>query len=267
MSHLQGKVALITGSSRGIGRGIALCMARAGADVVVNFHSRPEDAEAVALAIREIGQQALLVPADVGDRESVQQMFDTAAGHFGHIDIVVANAAYSRRQPILEADWETVRRTIDVAQFGVFHTCQIGAQQMVRQGETLGHSGGKIIIIGSVHSEIAVPNAAAYNMAKAAVNHLGRTMAIELAPHCINVNTINPGWIDTPGERETFGDGDVDAGGQRLTWGRLGTPEDIGKMAVFLASDDADYVTGASIRVDGGFVHGLRLPDRQPFFE
>jgi glucose 1-dehydrogenase len=266
MADLKGKVALITGASRGIGRGIALCMARAGADIVVNYHSRAADAESVADEIRAIGREALIVGADAGNREAVEQMFATAAGHFGHIDIVVANAAYSKRQPVLEADWETVRRTIEVAQFGVFHACQFGAQQMVRQAETLGHGGGKIIIIGSVHSEIAVPNASAYNMAKAAVNHLGRTLAIELAPHCINVNTINPGWIDTPGEREHFGDGNVDAGGQRLTWGRLGTPEDIGKMAVFLASDAADYVTGASIRVDGGFIHGLRLPDRQPFF-
>ena len=259
-------MALITGASRGIGRGIALRMAQEGADVVVNYRSHADEAEEVAGTIRDLGRRALIVQADVADRAAVEHMFEQAASHFGRVDIAVANAAHSVREPVLEARWENVLRTIEVTQFGVFHTCQFAARQMVRQAQA-GRGGGKIIIIGSVHAELAVPNAAAYNMAKAAVNHLAHTLAIELAPHCINVNAINPGWIDTPGEREHFGDERVQEGWKRMTWGRLGTPEDIAAMAVFLASDDGDYVTGASIRVDGGFVHGLRLPEKQPFFE
>jgi glucose 1-dehydrogenase len=101
---------------------------------------------------------------------------------------------------------------------------------------------------------------AAYNMAKAAINHLGRTMAIELAPYRINVNMVNPGWIDTPGERKFSSEEQLRKAGERIPWGRLGTPEDIGKVVAFLASDEADYITGATLRVDGGFLLGLTLP-------
>ena len=129
--------------------------------------------------------------------------------------------------------------------------CQTGAQQMVEQAQG-DRKGGKIIIISSIHEQIPFAGAAAYNMAKAAINHLGRTMAIELASHQTNVNVINPGWIDTPGEHQMFGDQAVEEGGDRVPWGRLGTPEDIARVVAFLTSDDADYVTGATVVVDGG---------------
>jgi glucose 1-dehydrogenase len=179
---------------------------------------------------------------------------------FGHIDIAVANAGFSVREPVIEADWAHVQQTLGVTQFGVFHTCQHAAQQMVKQSEE-GRPGGKIVIIGSIHQELPVPNSAAYNMAKIAVNHLGRTLAAELTAYRINVNVINPGWIDTPGERRFSTEEEIAAGGQRLPWGRLGTPRDIGRAAVFLVSDDADYITGASLRVDGGYMLGLQLPE------
>jgi len=130
---------------------------------------------------------------------------------------------------------------------------------MVAQAEA-GQAGGKIVIISSILEEMPAPGSAAYNMAKAAVNHLGRTMAIELARYRINVNMVNPGWIDTPGERRFSSEVQLREGGKRIPWGRLGSPEDIGKAVVFLASDDADYVTGATLRVDGGFLLGLTLP-------
>jgi glucose 1-dehydrogenase len=177
----------------------------------------------------------------------------------GRLDIVVANAALTIRESVVEAAWENVQRVSQVSQFGVFHTCQLAARQMVAQAE-VGRDGGKIIIISSILEEIPAAGSAAYNMAKAAINHLGRTMALELAPYRVNVNMVNPGWIDTPGEREFSSEEQLREGGKRIPWGRLGTPEDIGKAVAFLASDDADYITGATLRVDGGFLLGLTLP-------
>lgn len=259
MGRLDRKVALITGSGRGIGRGIALCLAAEGADLVINDLPERNEAEETAREIHNLGRQALVWPADISDRDAVAAMIAGAVAHFGRLDIAVANAAISIREPVLEAKWEHVQRTIEVAQFGVFHTCQLAARQMSQQPLN-GRSRGKILITCSVHEEIAFAQSAAYNMAKAAVAHLGRTMAGELARTKINVNIINPGWIDTPGERRFFTEEQIQEGGKQIPWGRIGTPEDIGKAAAFLVSDDADYITGAVLRVDGGFVHGLDLP-------
>lgn len=256
MGRFDGKVALVTGASLGIGRGIVLRLAAEGADVVINYRSHPREAAQVAEQIAHQGRHALVQQADIADRAAVEQMFKAAVAEFGHVDIVVANAATSIREAVVDADWEHVRRTIEVSQFGVFHTCQFAAQQMVRQG-----NGGKIVIISSVHAEIAVPQSAAYNMSKAAINHLAATMAAELAPHHINVNVVNPGWIDTPGERQFASEEELRQAGSRIPWGRLGTPDDMAGVVAFLVSEDADYVTGATLRADGGFKLGLRLPD------
>ncbi len=255
MGHLDGKVALITGSSRGIGRGCAICMAEEGADVVVNYRSHADEARAVVAACEKMGRRALAVKADVTDRTQIEAMFETAIAHFGHLDIVVANAAWSIRKPVIEIAWEDVLATLQVAQFGVFHTLQFAARQMVKQGQ-----GGKIIVISSIHQEMAVPGSSPYNMAKAASNKLAETLAAELTAQHINVNVINPGWIDTPGERSYFTDEQIRAGGKIIPWGRMGTERDIGRVAVFLASADADYITGSTLRVDGGFMMGLSLP-------
>lgn len=259
MGQFDGRVAIITGASRGIGRGCALALAEQGADVVVNYRTHPEEAEDVARQIEAMGRRALVWQADVADRAAVEAMFAGAVSHFGRIDIAVANAAMSIREPVLTAKWENVLRTIEVSQFGVFHTCQFAAQQMVRQ-EQRGRSAGKIIAISSIHAELAVPTSGAYNMAKAAINHLVSTMAAELVDYHINVNVINPGWIDTPGERNFATEEEIRLGAQRLPWKRLGALEDIGQAVVYLASDAADYVTGTMLRVDGGYVHGLKLP-------
>jgi glucose 1-dehydrogenase len=259
MGQFEGRVALITGASRGIGRGCALALAAHGADVVVNFRSHADEALEVATLIEGMGRRALVWQADVARREAVEEMFAGAVAHFGRIDIAVANAAISIREPVLTAKWENVLRTLEVSQFGVFHTCQLAAQQMVRQ-EQIGRSAGKIIVISSIHAELAVPTSGAYNMAKAAINHLVSTMAAELVEHHINVNVINPGWIDTPGERNFATEEEIQEGAKRLPWKRLGTLDDIGQAAVYLASDGADYVTGTMLRVDGGYVHGLKLP-------
>ncbi|HNP87353.1 MAG TPA: SDR family oxidoreductase [Kouleothrix sp.] len=258
MQRLTGKIALVTGAARGIGQGIALCLAEEGADVLVNdlpaasFAGQP-DANDTVQQIERLGRRALAHAADVSDRAQVAAMFAAAAQQFGRIDIVVANAAMSIREPTLSAEWNHVQRTIEVAQFGVYHTCQAAARQMVAQG-----GGGKIIIIGSVLADMPMPHSAPYNMAKAAINHLARTLAIELAEHRINVNVINPGFIDTPGERAFASEAQIAELGASLPWGRAGTPHDIGRAVAFLASDDADYITGSALVVDGGF--RLRMP-------
>jgi glucose 1-dehydrogenase len=255
VERFSGKVALVTGASRGIGRGIALHLAREGANVIINYRTHPEEAQSLAQEIAGMGRQALLQQADVADREAMAAMFAAAQQQFGHIDVVVANAAYSVREPVVNAAWEGVLRTLEVTQFGVFHACQMAAQQMVKQGK-----GGKILLISSIHEEVPFANSAAYNMAKAAINHLARTLANELTPHHINVNVINPGWIDTPGERNFSTEEQLQEGGKHIPWGRLGTPEDVAAAAAFLCSDEADYITGSTLRVDGGFMLGMTLP-------
>ena len=259
MKSLAGKVALITGASQGIGRGITLSLAAEGADIVVNYRSNRDEARKVVDAVEGMGCRALAWQADVAQRDAVAAMVAGAVEAFGRLDIAVANAAHSVREPVVEAAWENVERVIQVSQFGVFHTCQLAARQMVAQAEA-GEGGGKIVIISSILEEMPAVGSAAYNMAKAAVNHLGRTMAAELACYRINVNMVNPGWIDTPGERLFASEEQLREGGKRIPWGRLGTPDDIGKAVSFLTSDDADYITGATLRVDGGFLLGLTLP-------
>jgi len=258
VQRFEGKVALITGAARGIGRGVALCLAEEGANLIVNDLPPAEGsgARATVQEAEALGRQALAYNADISDRDQVAALFAAGVAQFGRIDVVVANAAFSNREPMIEAQWPHVLRTLEVTQFGVFHTCQAAAQQMVKQGD-----GGKIVIIGSILGEITFPNSAAYNMAKAAVNHLGRSLAAELAAHRINVNVINPGYIDTPGERKFATEEQITQAARNLPWGRLGTPRDIGRAVAFLASDDADYITGSALVVDGGYRQAMRLPE------
>ena len=258
MNRYTDKVALVTGSSSGIGRGIAEALAAEGADVVINHLRDSENAESVAATIRGLGRRVLVHEADVAQREAVAALFDATVAAFGHGDVVVANAAFSIRELTVDADWKNVEAVIGVAQFGVYHTCQMAAQQMIRQQKN-GRSGGKILVTGSILGQIPFPSSGAYNMAKAAVNHFARTLATELLPHRINVNVINPGWIDTPGERRYTSDAEIAAGGQKMPWGRLGKPADIGKAAAFLCSEDADYITGTALTVDGGYLLGMKL--------
>jgi glucose 1-dehydrogenase len=243
---LADRVALVTGASRGIGRGCALELAREGADVVVNYRSHPEEAEAVVAEIRALGRRAIAYGADVGNRTAVDGMVAAALAEFGRIDILINNAAYSIRKPFLEYTEAEFAEVLRVALWSVVHCTQAVGRHMVARG------GGKILVISSVHSFMPFPNSSPYNTAKAGINHLAFSVANELAPHHINVNVIDPGWIDTPGERRYYTEEELRAGGEKLPWGRLGRPDEIGKAAVFLCSDDADYITGALLRVDGG---------------
>lgn len=244
--RLDGKVALVTGGSRGIGRGCALALAKAGADVIVNYLSRKDAADEVVKEIEAMGRRAIAVQADVADRAQVERMVEASLAAFGAIDVLVSNAVTSTRKTFLETDMETLQRTMDVAFYGNFHACQCVARWMAEH-----RRGGSIIIIGSVHAVYPLRKAFDYNVAKAAVHHMANIMANELAPYRIRVNTVIPGWIDTPGERKWVPDEELYRQGARLPWGRLGTPEDVANVVTFLASDAAEYVSGSTYHVDG----------------
>ena len=245
--NLKGRNALVTGASRGIGKGCAVEMARAGANVAINYFSHADEAEAVADEIRSFGGKALTLQGDVSSQQRVEEMVAQTAAEFGSLDLFVSNAVYSDRQLMLDADLAGFRRTIDVGMWGAFYGLRAAAIQMVKQG-----NGGSIVVISSPHAVIPIPTAMAYNMAKAAIDHMSRTAAIELAPHRIRVNIVHPGWIDTPGERKFFSEEQLAAGGAKLPWKRLGRPDEIGKSVAFILSDDADYMTGSTVTVDGG---------------
>ncbi len=254
---LTGRVGLVTGAARGIGRAVALMLAEGGLDVVVNDVACGEDAQEVAAEVRARGRQAVIHETDVSDRDAVREMIDMTVARFGRLDVVVTSHASSVREPILEASWEGFRRTLEVMQLGVVHVAQLAAQQMVKQ-EPLGESRGKIVLIGSVRAFLPIAGSSAYNMAKAATRHFAKTIAAELAPKHINVNQVDPGWVDTPGERKHYSEAQLRAAGAAtIPWGRLATSEDVAKAVRFLVSSDADYITGAELLVDGGFVLGM----------
>jgi glucose 1-dehydrogenase len=244
---LLGKRALVTGAARGIGRGCALELARAGAGVAVNDHQRHEAAEAVVAEIRALGREAVLVEGDAFEHASCQSIVARVLAAFGRLDILVSNPAFARRGDFLDYPIETFQKVVQGTLVAGFSMSQHVARHMVARG-----GGGKIVFISSVHARKPFARNVAYDASKAGLSHMAGTIAAELAPHRINVNVIEPGWIDTPGEREAFGDETIQKAGSNIPWGRLGVPEDVGKVAVFLASDDADYITGTALLVDGG---------------
>jgi glucose 1-dehydrogenase len=242
-----GRNALVTGASRGIGKGCALEMAKAGANVAINYHSQRGEAEKVAREMESHGVRSLILQGDVADQAAVEDMVAQTAEAFGSLDLFVSNAVYSDRQLMLEADLAGFRRTIDVGMWGAFYGVRAAALQMVKQGD-----GGSIAVISSPHAVIPLPTAMAYNMAKAAIDQMARTAAIELAPHRIRVNIIHPGWIDTPGERKFFTEEQLAAGAAQLPWKRLGRIDEVGKAVAYVLSDDAEYMTGSTLTIDGG---------------
>jgi glucose 1-dehydrogenase len=223
-------------------------LARAGADVAINDRERTTQAEAVIAEIQALGRQAMLIEGDIFTRSGCESVVARAAEALGQIDILVSNPAYSRRGDFLDYDADTFEKVLQGTLTSGFYMSQFVAKQMVAQGH-----GGKMVFISSVHARIPYVRSIAYNAAKSGLNHMAFTIAAELARYRINVNVIEPGWIDTPGEHETFGSEAIRQAAPALPWGRLGTPEDIGKAATFLCSADADYITGAALLVDGGF--------------
>lgn len=246
--NLSGKVALITGAGRGIGKGCALQLARRGADIIINDRPGSPDLEATAAEIRALGRLCHAIEADVFSRTGCKQLLTAALDAVERIDILISNPAYSRRGAFLDYPSEEFERTINGTLTSGFHMSQLVARHMVARGGR-----GKIVFISSVQAEMQLSLCVAYGAAKAGLNHMTRSIAVELAPHRINVNAIEPGWIDTPGEHATFSDETMANEGQRLPWGRMGLPEDIGHVAAFLVSDEADYITGTVLPVDGCF--------------
>jgi glucose 1-dehydrogenase len=245
---LAGRKALVTGAARGIGRGCALELARAGADVAVNDFNRPALLDETASEVRALGRQAVTTDGDAFDRAACRHIVGRALEALGRIDILVSNPAKNARAFFLDYDPAAFEAVVRATLTGGFHMSQLVARHMVERG-----GGGKIVFVSSVHVHIPFARSVAYNAAKGGLNHMAFTIANELAAHRINVNIIEPGWIDTPQEHESFGDEVLAQVAPTLPWGRLGTPADVGKAAVFLASDDADYITGSTLLVDGGF--------------
>ncbi|HIL71564.1 MAG TPA: SDR family oxidoreductase, partial [Verrucomicrobia bacterium] len=207
------------------------------------------DVATSASEIRALGRPCTVLEKDLFSREGCESIVLQAIESSGRIDILVSNPAFSMRCSFLEQESEDFERVVKGTLTSGFHMSQLVARQMVKQGK-----GGKIVFISSVQAQKPFANSVAYNSAKAGLNQMMRTIAIELSPHRINVNAIEPGWIDTPGERSTFGDDTILREGVKLPWGRMGTPRDIGMAAAFLASEQANYITGAILPVDGGFL-------------
>ncbi|MDX1964446.1 MAG: SDR family oxidoreductase [Pirellulales bacterium] len=244
---LTGQAAFVSGASKGIGRAIAIALAAAGADVAVNYYSSAEAAGEVVGQIQALGRKSLLLRGDVADQNVVESMIADTVAAFGKLDHMVTNAVYSDREPFYTADMAGFKRTIDVTMWGAFYLTRGAANQFIRQG-----NGGSIVLVSSPHAYIPVPNAMAYNMSKAALDHMARTAAIELIDHKIRVNIIHPGWIDTPGERKFKTEEDIAKHAVMLPWGRMGTPEEIARGVVFMCDPASEYITGAKLLIDGG---------------
>ncbi|MBS1824420.1 MAG: SDR family oxidoreductase [Acidobacteria bacterium] len=243
---MTGKVAWITGGSQGIGQGCAVELARAGCDIA--FCDIGAEAETIRL-VEALGRRALFVEGDVSNRESMEAVAQRIMNTYGRLDILVNNAAFGVRKAFLDLEIADVERVWAVALWGVFHCSQIAARLMAKAA-----NGGSIISISSVHAERAFPMSTAYNAAKSGVNAMTLTWASELAQYKIRVNAIEPGWTDTPGERRYFSEELIREEGKKLPLGRLAEPAEIGKAARFLASEDAAYITGTILKVDGGFL-------------
>ena len=183
----------------------------------------------------------------MADQAQVEQLVSTAVAEFGKLDIAVSNAAYRDREHFYEADMEGFRRTVDVTMWGAFYLLRAASQQMIRQGH-----GGVITLVSSPHAFIPAPRAMAYNMSKAALEHMARTAAIEVAEHRIRVNMIQPGWIDTPGERKFASEDTLQKAGKKIPLGRLGNATEIAQGILFLCDPNHEYMTGATLLMDGG---------------
>ena len=236
--------ALVTGAARGIGQAIATELARRGADIAI---ADIASADQTISALNSLNVRVLYQQTDVSHRPSLERLFHRIQNEFGGLDILVNNAVKSIRKPLTDLSVEDVEATWSVALWGVFHATQLAARMMIAQKQP-----GNIVTISSVLAHVPYVNSSPYNGAKAAVNQMTRTWALELAPYRIRVNAIEPGWIDTPGERAFATEDQLREEASKLPLGRLGRAEEIAKAAAFLVSEDASYITGSILTVDGG---------------
>jgi 3-oxoacyl-[acyl-carrier protein] reductase len=241
--RLEGKVALVTGASRGIGRAVAVRLGRDGASVVVNYSGNAEAAREAVTAVEEAGGKAVAIQADVGHVAEVEKLFTEAIGHFGKLDILVNNAGSMFNKPLADVTEEEYDRIFAVNVKGAFFCCQQAARRMA--------DGGRIVNLSSTTTTLMLPT---YFATKGAVEQFSHVLAKEVGPRGITVNVVSPGPTDT----ELFGQGKTEADKQRFAQmaalGRLGTPDDIADVVAFLASDEARWITGQNIRANGGLI-------------
>lgn len=252
---LHGQPALVTGANSGIGRAVALGLAAAGADVAINYISSPEAADEVAHKIEAMGRRAMTIRADVSREDDVVSMFAQAIAHFGTLHVAVTNAGLQRDAPFDEMTLEQWNTVIGVNLTGQFLCAREAVREFKRRGviDAVSAAAGKIICMSSVHQAIPWAGHVNYAASKGAVMLLMKSMAQELAPFRIRVNGIAPGAIKTPINTSAWSTPDAYGRLMKLVpYDRIGEPDDIARAAVWLASDAADYVIGATLFVDGG---------------
>jgi glucose 1-dehydrogenase len=250
MNRLEGKIALVTGSSQGIGQGVAIRLAQEGAKIIVNYHANPDGADDTLKQIRDAGSDGISVQADLGQTSEIDSLIQQGVAKFGGIDILVNNAGLEKRAPfweVLESDYDLV---LHVNLKGVFFTTQAFVKQLMSRKIP-----GRIINMSSVHEELPFPHFASYCASKGGLKMLCRDLAIELAPYNITVNNVAPGAIETPINTKLLNDKEKLADLlSNIPLGRLGKPGDVAGAVAFLASSDADYITGTTIFIDGGLL-------------
>lgn len=247
---LDNKVAVVTGAATGIGQAIAITMAREGASVVVDYVGKPGAADDTIHQIESAGGKALAVEADVSQPDQVANLVGQAVSTFGKLDIFVNNAGIEYKHPITEFPLDQWNKIIAVNLTGPFLCTQAAAKQMIAQGGS-----GRIINISSIHQDLPMPTNAPYCASKGGLRMLMRTVAVELAPHGITVNNIGPGAVYTPIDADIQANPEMEkALMAEIPLGRWGKPEEIANLAVFLASDDAGYITGSTYYIDGGML-------------
>jgi 3-oxoacyl-[acyl-carrier protein] reductase len=244
--NLQGKVAIVTGASRGIGRAIAHRLGQAGASVVVNYAGNEAAANEAVAAVEAAGGLAVAIQADVSDRSQVNRLFDETLGRFGKLDILVNNAGIMFNKPLIDVAEEEFDRIFAINVKGTFFACQQAARRMA--------DGGRIINFSSSTTALLLPTYGAYVATKGAVEQMSRVLAKELGPRGITVNVVSPG----PTETELFNEGKSEQDKQRFAqmsaFGRLGLPADIADVVALLVSDEARWITGQNIRANGGTI-------------
>ena len=251
MKKLEGKVAIVTGSDRGIGRGIALSLAKEGCKIVVNSHKNAKEGNDVVSEIKNLGSDALFVVADVSNERHVRNLVEKAVRKFGKLDILVNNAGIFAPKPALEITEEDWDKTININLKGEFLCAQRAAKEMAK------NNWGRIINISSIASGqvgVGIEWGAHYTASKGGIIGMTETLAIELASLGINVNAIAPGAIDAPMLQSGAETEELKKYTERIPLKRIGKPEEVSAAVIFLASEEASYITGTTIYVDGGWL-------------